>query len=313
MDTQLQQIALAERMQTKVLALWEDSKSLADIRKAYAKNATDTEFNMLIEMGRATALNPFLREIWLVKYGNGAAQIFIGRDGYRIAAQRQPDYDYHLVDAVYSNDKFQMWNGEVQHQYEIANRGSLIGAYCVVKRKSATRTMYVFVEFPEYDLKQGLWKTKPATMIKKVAEAQAIRMAFQSTFAGTYAEEELPENKTKILEDRPEKQTGYVYDSVSMINPDQVAKIDDLMMLGDISYERLQSGMRLYFKKAELQDLTEQEASELIERLEKKVQNEITKEKDIDMEVTATDEQTKQGADSEEIRATGDTAHNNNN
>jgi len=313
MDTQLQQIALAERMQTKVLALWEDSKSLADIRKAYAKNATDTEFNMLIEMGRATALNPFLREIWLVKYGNGAAQIFIGRDGYRIAAQRQPDYDYHLVDAVYSNDKFQMWNGEVQHQYEIANRGNLIGAYCVVKRKSATRTMYVFVEFPEYDLKQGLWKTKPATMIKKVAEAQAIRMAFQSTFAGTYAEEELPENKTKILEDRPEKQTGYVYDSVSMINADQVAKIDDLMMLGDISYERLQSGMRLYFKKAELQDLTEKEASELIERLEKKVQNEITKEKDIDMEVKATDEQTKQGADSEEIRATGDTAHNNNN
>lgn len=281
----MQQIALAERMQTKVLALWEDSKSLADIRKAYAKNATDTEFNMLIEMGRATALNPFLREIWLVKYGNGAAQIFIGRDGYRIAAQRQPDYDYHLVDAVYSNDKFQMWNGEVQHQYEIANRGHLIGAYCVVKRKSATRTMYVFVEFPEYDLKQGLWKTKPATMIKKVAEAQAIRMAFQSTFAGTYAQEELPEEKSRIPEGEVESKQeakGNVYDSdefmtVDMISQEQVDLIDNLIFMANINMERVEAGLRSYYKKQTIAELTQDEATKFIRQLEKIAQKELSK------------------------------------
>lgn len=281
----MQQIALAERMQTKVLALWEDKKSLEDIRKAYAKNATDTEFNMLIEMGKATALNPFLREIWLVKYGNGAAQIFIGRDGYRIAAQRQPDYDYHLVDAVYSNDKFQMWNGEVQHQYEIANRGHLIGAYCVVKRKSATRTMYVFVEFSEYDLKQGLWKTKPATMIKKVAEAQAIRMAFQSTFAGTYAQEELPEEKSRIPEDRvlPKQETkGNVYDSgeftfVDMINQEQIDIIDNLMFMANIGMERVDAGLRRFYKKQTIAELTQDEATRFIAQLEKIAQSELSK------------------------------------
>ena len=299
MNTQLQQIALAEKMQTKVLALWEDNKSLADIRKAYAKNATDTEFNMLIEMGKATALNPFLREIWLVKYGNGAAQIFIGRDGYRIAAQRQPDYDYHLVDAVYSNDKFQMWNGEVQHQYEIANRGHLIGAYCVVKRKSASRTMYVYVEFTEYDLKQGLWKSKPATMIKKVAEAQAIRMAFQSTFAGTYAEEELPESKSKIPEDKPV--AGNVYDAqvvkseVVMITEEQVTKIDDLMMLGDISYERITDGIKRFYKKDSLSKLTAFEADNFITRLEKRVQNELSQNNDVKGVVEHTEASTDEG------------------
>lgn len=302
MNTQLQQIALAEKMQTKVLALWEDNKSLADIRKAYAKNATDTEFNMLIEMGKATALNPFLREIWLVKYGNGAAQIFIGRDGYRIAAQRQPDYDYHLVDAVYSNDKFQMWNGEVQHQYEIANRGDLIGAYCVVKRKSASRTMYVYVEFTEYDLKQGLWKSKPATMIKKVAEAQAIRMAFQSTFAGTYAEEELPESKSKIPEDKPV--AGNVYDAqvvkseVVMITEEQVTKIDDLMMLGDISYERITGAIKNFYKKDSLSSLTAFEADNFITRLEKRVQNELSQNNDVKGVVEHTDASTDEGEES---------------
>ena len=302
MNTQLQQIALAEKMQTKVLALWEDDKSLADIRKAYAKNATDTEFNMLIEMGRATALNPFLREIWLVKYGNGAAQIFIGRDGYRIAAQRQPDYDYHLVDAVYSNDKFQMWNGEVQHQYEIANRGDLIGAYCVVKRKSASRTMYVYVELTEYDLKQGLWKSKPATMIKKVAEAQAIRMAFQSTFAGTYAEEELPESKSKIPEDKPV--AGNVYDAqvvkseVVMITEEQVTKIDDLMMLGDISYERIIDAIKKFYKKDSLSKLTAFEADNFITRLEKRVQNELSQNNDVKGVVEHTDASTDESEES---------------
>jgi phage recombination protein Bet len=274
-DTQLQQIALAERMQTKVLALWEDEKSLNEIRKAYAKGATDTEFQMLIEMGRSTALNPFLREVWLVKYGNGAAQIFIGRDGYRIAAQRQPDYDYHLVDAVYSNDKFQMWNGEVQHQYEIANRGNLVGAYCVVKRKSATRTMYVFVELKEYDLKQGLWKSKPATMIKKVAEAQAIRMAFQSTFAGTYGEEELPEEKSRIRDAELVDSIG-APKSELMITEEQVSKIDDLMMLGDISYERINAAIKQFYKKEALTDLTMADADNFIIRLEKRVQNELS-------------------------------------
>lgn len=302
MNTQLQQIALAEKMQTKVLALWEDNKSLADIRKAYAKNATDTEFNMLIEMGKATALNPFLREIWLVKYGNGAAQIFIGRDGYRIAAQRQPDYDYHLVDAVYSNDKFQMWNGEVQHQYEIANRGHLIGAYCVVKRKSASRTMYVYVELTEYDLKQGLWKSKPATMIKKVAEAQAIRMAFQSTFAGTYAEEELPESKSKIPEDKPV--AGNVYDAqvvkseVVMITEEQVTKIDDLMMLGDISYERIIDAIKRFYKKDSLSKLTAFEADNFITRLEKRVQNELSQNNDVKGVVEHTEASTDESEES---------------
>ena len=289
MDTQLQQIALAEKMQTKVLALWEDQNSLNEIRKAYAKNATDTEFQMLIEMGKSTALNPFLKELWLVKYGTGPAQIFIGRDGYRIAAQRQPDYDYHLVDAVYSKDKFQMMNGEVQHQYQIGDRGLLIGAYCVVKRKSASRTMYVFVELKEYDLKQGLWKTKPATMIKKVAEAQAIRMAFQSTFAGSYAEEELPEHKSRIPEEKPKIDEGNVYDAFIAINTEQIDRIDNLVFITDMDIERLENGLNKYYKKTNIAELTYDEAEDFIKKLEKIAQAKLSKKTVLPVEAEPVD------------------------
>lgn len=300
-------------MSMKPVLDWDNAQVLADIRAICPPQLTETEFNTFINTCRSMNLNPFTKEIYCLKNGNSAMQIIVARDGYRKVAQREAEYDYHQTDAVYSNDKFKVMHGEVEHEYVLTDRGRIIGAYCTVKRKSSTKSMYAYVEFKEYDLKRGLWPTKPATMIKKVAEAHALRMAFQAVFVGTYDEDELPEEMTKSQSKNNKSETSEVITEASKINPDQVAKIDDLMMLGDISYERLQSGMRLYFKKAELQDLTEQEASELIERLEKKVQNEITKEKDIDMEVTATDEQTKQGADSEEIRATGDTAHNNNN
>jgi hypothetical protein len=61
----------------------------------------------------------------------------------------------------------------------------------MVYRHGASKPFYVAVQLPEYDLQQALWKDKPETMIKKVAEAQCLRMAFQELFGGTYCESEM--------------------------------------------------------------------------------------------------------------------------
>ncbi|QQR83008.1 phage recombination protein Bet [Candidatus Peregrinibacteria bacterium] len=164
-------------------SIWQEQNKLAEVKKIYGKDLTDSEFSILVQIGQATHLNPFLREIWAVKYGTNPAQIFIGRDGYRKAAQSNPDYDYHLADAVYQNDDFKIEDGEVRHTYSGKDRGALVGAYCVVKRKSSTKTMFNFVDIKEYTTGKSLWIGKPATMIKKVAEAQGLRMAFQQLFA----------------------------------------------------------------------------------------------------------------------------------
>lgn len=172
------------------ISMWDDEAKIQEIKKLYAPTLTDSEFLMFMGIAKASNCNPYLREIYAVKYNGKAASIFIARDGYRKGAQQHPQYDYHQVDAVYEGDDFSIKDGQVSHSYKLANRGKLIGAYCIAKRKSSSRPMYVFVNLGEYNTNQSVWSSKPATMIKKVAEAQCLRACFQDLFSNTYAEEE---------------------------------------------------------------------------------------------------------------------------
>lgn len=182
--------------ENKVITMWKDEKQLKTIKDMYAKNATQEEFEIFVQLGINTGLNPFLREIWLIKYDKTAsAQIFIGRDGYRKIISSNENYDGHIVDAVYSNDEFNvdLIAGYVKHIPNFKSRGTLIGAYCIVYMKNARIPQYVFTEVSEYNTGRSVWKEKPSTMIKKVAEAQAIRMADQ-TCSNTYSPEEMPDH-----------------------------------------------------------------------------------------------------------------------
>lgn len=183
-------------LENKSPSIWEGQENLKQIKSIFAPKLSDLEFTAFVEMGKATDLNPFLKEMWAVKYdASKAAQIFIGRDGYRKSAQRSPFYDYHSVDSVYSEDDFSVTNGQVNHKYKLSNRGSLVGAYCVAQRKGSSRPSYVYVAIEEYNKKQSVWNEKPITMIKKVAEAQCLKMAFQELFSGTYSEYEAWDNQ----------------------------------------------------------------------------------------------------------------------
>lgn len=178
--------------ENKALSIWNESRHKEIWTYLQGQNATLTtgEFKTFVEIGRATGLNPFLREIWAVKYKNNPASIFIGRDGYRKSAQTHKDYEHHTVDAVYDNDEFEFMDGKVRHKYNLKDRGSLVGAYCIVQRKGAKLPAFNYVEYGEYKQPFGVWIQKPATMIKKVAEAQGLRGSFQELFAGTYEESE---------------------------------------------------------------------------------------------------------------------------
>lgn len=214
------------------LQLWKDQNKLDEVKKLFAPKLTEDEFNTFVWIGKATSLNPFLREIWAVKYQWQPANIFIGRDWYRKSAQSNKEYDYHTVDAVYSNDVFEVENWEVKHKYNITNRWDLAWAYCIVKRKGSSKSMFNFVDIKEYNTNQSVWKQKPATMIKKVAEAQWLRWTFQELFAWTYDEsEEIPENQNipnepKINNEDQEKNFEVYYDKMMAVkNEDELRKV----------------------------------------------------------------------------------------
>ncbi len=192
---------LVLRRNSTDISVW--SEKLDEIKKLFAPNLITKEFEFFVELGKQLGANPFLREIWAVKYeANRPAQIFVGRDFYRKKAQSLPQYNGHIVDAVYENDEFFVENGIPKHKYKLTNRGKLVGAYCVVYRKDVEHPYFVFVDFNEYNKRQSTWKQMPATMIKKVAEAQALRGAFQGVFAETYDESEswINENGNEVIE-----------------------------------------------------------------------------------------------------------------
>jgi len=173
------------------VSIWDGENALQEIKDLFAPNLTELEFKGFVNMGKALQLNPFLKEIWAIKFDKTKpAQIFIGRDGYRLNAKRHPQFDYMRVEAVYSNDEYVNDNGVITHKFGFANRGSLLGAYCIIKRKDSSEPEYRSVLLSEYDKKQSQWNSMKETMIKKVAECQGCRAAFPEKFNGTYSEYE---------------------------------------------------------------------------------------------------------------------------
>lgn len=218
------------------LSLWENESQVLQIKEIYGKNLSMGEFTTLVQMGKATGLNPFLRELWAVKYGDNAAQIFIGRDGYRKSAQANANYDYHHVEAVYENDdlNYDLSKGEVIHKQNFKNRGNLLGAYCITKRKNSSKPIFVFVELKEYSTNKSLWASKPATMIKKVAEAQSLRMAFQDIFGGSYAEEEHSSEPLSQIQQKEINSTQQKLDQGTPISQTYSIDEDELLKHLDI-------------------------------------------------------------------------------
>ena len=106
--------------------------------------------------------------------------MFAGRDGFLSYAQRNPNFAGIRSCDVCSNDLFELDiinPANNVHKINHKDRGQLLGAYAIVFRKDGEPTIS-YVNFSEYNRGSGAWKTHPAAMIKKVAETQALKLAF---------------------------------------------------------------------------------------------------------------------------------------
>lgn len=146
-------------------------KRIALIKAKVAPDATNTEFELLMYMAGKFDLDPLLKEIWLVKFGNSPAQIYAGRDGYLKIAHRSGHFD------------------GMETKVNYGDNGSIESATCIVYRNDMKHPFVANVLFKEYTTGKNLWATKPAVMIGKVAESVALRKAFH--VAGLYSPEEL--------------------------------------------------------------------------------------------------------------------------
>lgn len=150
---------------------------------------TEQEIRLFIELCKFQKLNPFVGEAYAIKFGQ-EFQMVVGYDTYKRRAEQNPSYCGRKSGIVVLRG-----SEVIQKEGTCLYPGeSLIGGWCRVFREMPNGRMdesYKEVGLEEYDKKQANWKTKPATMIEKVAVSQALRAAFPSDYTGLYTSEEV--------------------------------------------------------------------------------------------------------------------------
>lgn len=166
--------------------------SIADtqIRQLFGgEKATDGEIKRFVEMCKAQRLNPFLGEAYLIKYREGApASFVVGKDVFVQRAESHPDFDGMMAGVIVDT-------GDGKPSTTVGSfvmpGHSLVGGWARVYRRTWSHPVEKRVGRGEYDTGQSLWRSKPATMIEKVALVQALREAFPSDFVGLYDSSEM--------------------------------------------------------------------------------------------------------------------------
>jgi len=174
------------------------------IIQTVAKTLTVPQTKIFFYQCQALGLNPLLNEICAITYklkdGTRQMSIQVMRDGFLTIAHRSGKFA-----GIESGVKVEpgiMTKDGVQKETE------LVG-WAKVYHKDFKHPVYQEADFSEYNNDRNpLWKTKPKTMIKKVAESMALRKAFN--VSGVYAPEEMEVEiaRTKQPEKLPEIERG---------------------------------------------------------------------------------------------------------
>jgi phage recombination protein Bet len=176
------------------------------IKNTIAKGATNDELQLFIYRAKSMGLDPLKPgQIHFVKYGNSPGTIVVGIDGFRAKAAATGKHS-GTKRGVLRDDK-----------------GQCIGAWCEVYRSDWQQPAREEVSLNEYNTNRGPWQKMPETMIKKVAECAALRMAFPDELGGVYSNEEMDQAAPKEARKLPEKPT--IQDLID--NPPPTPEPDD--------------------------------------------------------------------------------------
>lgn len=166
-------------------------------------NVTESEIMYFMKLCKARGLNPYIRDAYLIKYGNQPAAIIVAKDAVEKRAIQNPKYDGKEVGIYVENKE----TGElIKREGSILrkNKEELVGAWCTVYRKDWKYPITKEVNFDEYiqKKKDGTpntnWENRPVTMITKVAIVQALREAFIEELSGMYEAEEMGVNESEL-------------------------------------------------------------------------------------------------------------------
>ena len=189
------------------------------IKRTVAKDATDDELKLFLYQARKYGLDPLMKEIVFTKFklkdGTEKVSIITTRDGYLKIAQSHPDFQGIISFTVCEGDQFEIdaANYQIKHVFG-AKRGKIIGAWARVDRKGY-KPFIAYVPFDEYNQNTTTWQKYPSAMIQKVAEAFALKRAFN--ISGLVTREELGMDEEPETNKRETTNVeSYMYGSVEL-------------------------------------------------------------------------------------------------
>ncbi len=260
-----------------------------------AKNVTDQEVGMFLKLCEGQKLNPFLREAHLVKYGNQAATMIVGKDAFTKRAEANDNYKGTKSGVIVVN-----LNNEIQERegtFYLKGREELVGGWARVSFKNDKEDVYNTVSLDEYmgRKKDGsatsMWSTKPATMIRKVALVQALRDAFPNALGQMYVaeemniQEELPDNVVNPEEEQRKNEYVPVPPKLAdKLTKQQVMQLaaEKGLMIGQGKEADISGLQELANKNGmNLKTLTQEQATHLIEILRAYQVIQVVPEEDI--------------------------------
>ncbi len=195
----------------KELAKYEDTNGKeiritdVDLRRVLSDNpkVTDGEMKLFVELCKAQRLNPFIREAYIIKYGDKPASFVVGKDVYTKRAQANPRFRGMQAGVFVVNKD---GRGKEREGSMVLPGETVVGGWCKVHVEGYDVPIYDSVSFEEYAVRKrdgslgGTWAKMPGTMIRKVAMVHALRDAFPEDFQGLYDASEMG-----VIEDAPEQ------------------------------------------------------------------------------------------------------------
>lgn len=187
-----------------------DPKNLTKetIKKYLCATATDQELTMGLQIAKSFGLNPLKREIYFVKYGSNPMSVLTGYEVYLKRAERSGKYA-----------GMRAWTeGSVE--------GKDLKGCVEVYVKGWEKPLIHEVDYTEYvQFKSDgtinkFWKTKPKTMIKKVAIAQGFRLAFPDETDGMpYTDAEVEEEIVDVQPNNGKSRIESIVDEAEIVAP----------------------------------------------------------------------------------------------